>query len=114
MSDEWILYDISDRLPSRNENDEFFILKFFNTRTKEKNSVYITVGYRNNDWWGRVIIDDLFGIYKFKSFQLTRTGLINGDSIPVLVNRTSYAEANAIVEIMSGAAESMDLSGASL
>ena len=114
MTDEWILYDISDRLPSRNENDEFFILKFYNTQTKEKNSVYITVGYRNNDWWGRVIIDDLYGIYTFKRFYKTKSGLINGDSVPQLVNRTTHAEANMMVEIMSGAAESMDLSGASL
>ena len=114
---EWILYDISERKESRNGNDEYFILSFFNTQSKVKAKTYITVGYRNNEWWGKVIIDDLFGIYTFKSFKTKQSGtdlLIDGDSIPNLVNRTSKAEASAIVDIMSGVAESMDLRGSSL
>jgi hypothetical protein len=114
MKEQWILYDISDRLPSRNEADEFFILKFFNTSTREKNTVYITVGYRNNAWWGDYIINDAFGIYEFKSFKTTRSGLIDGDSVPVLVNRTSFAEANTIVDIMSGVRETIQLRGEAL
>lgn len=114
---EWILYDISERKQSRNGNDEYFILSFFNTQSKVKAKTYITVGYRNNEWWGKVIIDDLFGIYTFKSFKTKQSGtdlLIDGDSIPNLVNKTSKAEANVIVDIMSGVAESMDLTGSSL
>lgn len=114
---EWILYDISERKQSRNDNDEYFILSFFNTQSKVKAKTYITIGYRNNEWWGRVIIDDLFGIYTFKSFKTKQSGndlLIDGDSIPNLVNRTTRAEANVIVDIMSGVAESMDLRGSSL
>jgi len=114
MKEQWILYDISDRLPSRNENDEFFVLKFFNTQTREKNSVYITVGYRNNAWWGQYIINDAFGIYEFKSFKKTRSGLIDGDSVPVLVNKTTFAEANTIVDVMSGVQESIRYTGAQL
>lgn len=114
MKDEWILYKISDRLPSRNERDEYYILNFYNTQTKERCSTYITVGYRNNEWWGRIILDDIYGIYAFKSFRKTKTNQIDADSIPSLVNRTSQAEASAIVDIMSGVAESMDLRGGSL
>lgn len=114
---EWILYNISERKESRNGNDEYFILSFFNTQSKVKAKTYITVGYRNNEWWGRVIIDDLYGIYTFKNFKTKQSGtdlLIDGDSIPNLVNKTSQAEANCIVDIMSGVAESMDLRGSSL
>lgn len=114
---EWILYNISERKESRNNNDEYFILSFFNTQTKVKANTYITVGYRNNQWWGKVIIDELYGIYTFKSFKTKQSGnnlLIDGDSIPNLVNKTSKAEANVIVDIMSGVAESMDLRGSSL
>lgn len=114
---EWILYDISDRKMSRNGNDEYFILSFFNTQSKVKAQTYITVGYRNNDWWGRVIVDDLYGVYKFKSFKTKQSGtklLIDGDSVPELVNLATYAEANAVVDIMSGVKTSVELSGQSL
>ena len=114
---EWILYDISDRKMSRNGNDEYFILSFFNTQTKVKAQTYITVGYRNNDWWGKVIVDDLYGVYQFKSFKTKQSGtklLIDGDSRPDLINQTTYAEANAIVDIMSGVQTSVELSGQSL
>ena len=114
---EWILYNISERKQSRNGNDEYFILSFFNTQTKVKANTYITVGYRNNEWWGKVILDELYGIYTFKNFKTKQSNndlLIDGDSIPNLVNITTKAEATVIVDIMSGVAESMDLRGSSL
>jgi len=103
---QWILYNISERKESRNGNDEYFILSFYNTKTKVKAQTYITIGYRNNQWWGNIIVDDLYGIYTFKSFKTKKSGkdlLIDGDSIPNLVKDSTKAEANAIVDIMSGA-----------
>lgn len=114
MKEQWILYDISDRLPSRNGNDEFFVLKFFNTATREKNSVYITIGYRNNAWWADYIVNDAFGIYEFKTFKRTRSGLIDGDSVPVLINKTTFQEANTVVDIIGGVHETIRPSGAVL
>jgi len=59
---DWVLYDISERKLSRNGDDEYFIVSFFNTDTKTRAYTYITIGYRNNEWWGEPIANDVFGI----------------------------------------------------
>lgn len=105
MSDEWILFEITDRMQSRNGDDEYFILRFFNTKTKIKADTYITIGYRNNQWWGDIIINDIYGIYNFKKFKMSSRGngkynIIDGDSIPNLVNQTTQQEAQFIIEVM--------------
>jgi hypothetical protein len=101
---QWILYDISDRKESRNGNEEYFIVSFFNTETKEKASTYITIGYRNNDWWGEPIVNNVFGIYTFKPFKSKLTNkyglIINGDSIPHLVASSTQKEAKQMIDIL--------------
>lgn len=100
---EWVLYKISDRKQSKNGVDEYFVLTFFNTETKSTAHTYITVGYRNNEWWGDVILDDRYGIYVFKHLKTKVSGattLIDGDSIPQLIKETTQAEAGAVVDIM--------------
>lgn len=102
---EWILYHISDRKQSRNGNDEYFVLSFFDTQSKKHARTYITIGYRNNDWWGQIIVDDLYGIYTFVNLDVSEKNgdlLISGDSIPQQKNITTEAEARAIVDIMGG------------
>jgi len=102
---EWILYQISEAKESRNGSDQYFILSFFNTETKTRAYTYITVGYRNNEWWAPIIIDQLYGIYTFKSIQTKQEGnrlLINGDSIPQLVNESTQEEAQIVVDLMGG------------
>jgi|TARA_B100001093_G_C26559731_1_gene898103 hypothetical protein len=106
MKEQWILYDISDRMTARNGVDEYFIVYLFNTKTKEKASSYITIGFRNNDWWGDVILNDRFGIYKFEilRFDNKSTGkygkIINGDSIPVLETECTKREAASLMDII--------------
>ena len=100
---QWVLYKISDRKESRNGNDEYFIITFFNTETKTTAHTYITIGYRNNAWWGDVILDDRYGIYTFKHLKTKVSGnktLIDGDSIPQIITATTQSEASAIVDIM--------------
>lgn len=100
---EWVLYKISDRKQSKNGVDEYFVLTFFNTETKTTAFTYITVGYRNNQWWGQIIVDDIYGIYTFKHLKTKVSGsntLIDGDSIPMIMQATTQAEASAVVDIM--------------
>ena len=100
---KWILYDISDRKESRNGNDEYFIVSFFDPVDKRRAKTYITIGYRNNVWWGNIIVDDIFGIYEFKNLKTKQQGnqlLIDGDSIPKLHAQATHQEALAIVDIM--------------
>lgn len=102
---DWVLYDISERKLSRNGDDEYFILSFFNTDTKTRAYTYITIGYRNNEWWGNTIINDEYGIYNFKTLKTKQNGsklLINGDSIPQLKTIATQQEAKSLVDIMSG------------
>ena len=104
--EQWILYDMSDRMTARNGVDEYFIVYFFNTKTKEKASTYITIGYRNNDWWGDIILNDRYGIYKFEilRFDSKSSGkygkIINGDSIPSLVKECTKREATSVIDII--------------
>ena len=103
---QWVLYDISDRMTARNDVDEYFIVRLFNSKTKEKASTYITIGYRNNDWWGDVILNDRYGIYEFKilRFDNKTSGkygkIINGDSIPELILECSKREAISVIDII--------------
>ena len=100
---QWILYDISELKQSRNGNDEYVIVSFFNSDTKKRANTYITMGYRNNDWWADPLVNNRYGIYKFKSLKTKTKGnnlLIDGDSIPQLVNQTTQKEAQSIIDIM--------------
>lgn len=96
---EWILYDISDLKESEyNAGEEFITLKFFEVETKREAYTHITIGHNNNAWWAKILTDDIFGIYKFNSFKWKNknTRLIDGDSIPKLVQRASRQEAFAV------------------
>ncbi len=106
---QWILYDISDRMTARNGQDEYFIVSFFNTETKERASTYITIGYRNNAWWGDTIVNDVFGLYEFQVLKIDKKSsgkygkIINGDSIPKLIKECTQTEARSIIDILRAA-----------
>jgi hypothetical protein len=106
---QWILYDISDRKTARNGVDEYFIVSLFNVETKERASTYITIGYRNNAWWGEAIAHDVFGVYEFQVLKMDNKSsgkyglIINGDSIPKLVEQCSQREARSIIDILKAA-----------
>lgn len=103
---EWLLYDISDKKISLKNDDEYFVVSFLNLETRVKAHTYITVGYRNNQWWGQVICDELYGIYQFDQLDtsVTNSGktLISGDSRPKLCNLATLSEVTTIVEVMCG------------
>ena len=100
---KWILYDISDRKESRNGDDEYFIVSFFECETKQRARTYVTVGYRNNEWWGDIILGDKFGIYEFANLKTKSKGdqlLIDGDSFPRIYAPSTHQEALAIVDVL--------------
>lgn len=100
---KWILYDISDKKESRNGDDEYFIVSFFECETKQRAKTYITVGYRNNEWWGHIIVDDKFGIYDFTGLKTKQSGnqlLIDADSMPRLDTLSTHQEALSIVDVL--------------
>lgn len=108
---EWMLYEISDREISHDETHEYFTLHFINLETRQTAKTYITVGYRNNEWWAHVILDELFGIYTFKNIKTKVDSrgktLIDADSIPVLKHPATFEEAQTIYGSLTNAARSL-------
>jgi hypothetical protein len=104
---EWMLYKISDRQLSKDETHEYFALYFINLETRQRAKTYITVGYKNNEWWAHIILDELYGIYTFKGMKTKVDGrgstLIDADSIPVLKHPATIDEADAIYQSLTAA-----------
>lgn len=90
----WMMTDVRGPFASRNGDSQYYIIEMTNCDTQERRTTYAAERYRNFSNW-QVCIKKNWGIYEGVHPHKTEPHLINGDSMPRLVETVSEQEARA-------------------
>ena len=93
----WMMTDVRGPFASRNGDSQYYIIEMTNCDTQERRTTYATEGYRNFANWQECIAKN-WGIYEGIHPHGKKDHLINGDSMPRLVEPCTQQEARAFRE----------------
>lgn len=98
LQEYWVLTDVRGPHESKNQQTgDFYIIEMTNAQTLEKLTTYATEGLRNFENWTRCVNKD-WGVYDCVHRHSKNPKLINGDSMPRLVEDMTQQEAKLFRE----------------
>lgn len=95
----WIMTDVKGPMASRNGDSQYYIIEMTNCETKERKTTYATEGYRNFANWSECVAKQ-WGVYEgiHAHTGKNKEHLINGDSMPRLVESITQQQAKSFRE----------------